>query len=187
MILAWKNLQSDLPNVAHIIQAGLDKLEGYEEHLDLVPANIFATRMCLLFLIYGLLGNALTHFKSPSSTVQASIFPKKNARQSLRDQKDVSQQSMYKFSINWSTPLVCWYRLHSFALILTGKPLHHDLLKLMILPGRVNFLDLIPQSRLRGVAHLRRKLTLISLTHHLQGVLFNSGRQDIFWAYFFLK
>ncbi|KAF8148231.1 hypothetical protein B0H34DRAFT_668958, partial [Crassisporium funariophilum] len=44
MITAWKKLQNEQPEVTDIIQAGLDKLEGYQDKLDLVPANILATR-----------------------------------------------------------------------------------------------------------------------------------------------
>ncbi|KAF9555990.1 hypothetical protein CPC08DRAFT_642107, partial [Agrocybe pediades] len=43
MINLWKDLQTEIPEVENIIQAGLDKLEGYQDKLDIVPANIIAT------------------------------------------------------------------------------------------------------------------------------------------------
>jgi hypothetical protein len=44
MITAWKNLQVKYPRFWSIIQAGIDKLEAYEECLCLTPAYILA--MC---------------------------------------------------------------------------------------------------------------------------------------------
>ncbi|KAF4612547.1 hypothetical protein D9613_012718 [Agrocybe pediades] len=43
MIMRWQKMQDQMPSIAHIIQAGLDKLEGYQDRLDLVPANVVAT------------------------------------------------------------------------------------------------------------------------------------------------
>jgi hypothetical protein len=38
----WKTHQADHPETSHIVQEGLNKLESYNERLDLVPAYVLA-------------------------------------------------------------------------------------------------------------------------------------------------
>ena len=42
----WNEQKVEMPNVAHIIDAGLKKLEEYRERVDLVPAYVGAMSMC---------------------------------------------------------------------------------------------------------------------------------------------
>ena len=42
MVSIWENQQTERPEAVHIIQAGIDKLEEYRDHADLVPAYVLA-------------------------------------------------------------------------------------------------------------------------------------------------
>lgn len=42
----WNAQKADMPNVAHIIDVGLKKLDEYRERADLVPAYVGAMSMC---------------------------------------------------------------------------------------------------------------------------------------------
>jgi len=47
MIAAWKTHAQNYPETKHVIQEGLNKLEGYNERTDLAPAYILAMGVCL--------------------------------------------------------------------------------------------------------------------------------------------
>ena len=42
----WNKQKVEMPNVAHIINAGLDKLDEYRERIDLVPSYVGAMSTC---------------------------------------------------------------------------------------------------------------------------------------------
>ncbi len=42
----WNKQKADMPNVAHVINAGFKKLDEYCERADLVPAYVGAMSMC---------------------------------------------------------------------------------------------------------------------------------------------
>ncbi|KAJ7165784.1 hypothetical protein C8R46DRAFT_900277, partial [Mycena filopes] len=46
MIVVWERMQVDRPELAGIIQHGLNKLGSYEERLEKVPAYVLAMRKC---------------------------------------------------------------------------------------------------------------------------------------------
>lgn len=45
MICKWEEMQAERPELADIIQKGLDKLGSYQERLERVPAYVLAMRM----------------------------------------------------------------------------------------------------------------------------------------------
>ena len=45
----WNKQKVEMPNVAHIINAGLDKLDEYQERIDLVPTYVGAMSTCYVF------------------------------------------------------------------------------------------------------------------------------------------
>ncbi|KAJ7161812.1 ribonuclease H-like domain-containing protein, partial [Mycena crocata] len=47
MIAKWEQMQLDHPELADIIQKGLDKLGSYQERVESVPAYVLAMRKCL--------------------------------------------------------------------------------------------------------------------------------------------
>jgi hypothetical protein len=51
MIQKWREFQQMHPNTIDIIEAGLMKLETYQNHTDLTPAYALAMRVSFLFLI----------------------------------------------------------------------------------------------------------------------------------------
>jgi hypothetical protein len=49
MIEKWREFSEQHTEAVDIIQAGLNKLEAYQNHTDLTPAYCLAMRMCLIY------------------------------------------------------------------------------------------------------------------------------------------
>jgi hypothetical protein len=55
----WNKQKVEMPDVSHIIDAGLEKLDEYQERIDLVPTYMGAMSTCnVLFLIHFLMCNS---------------------------------------------------------------------------------------------------------------------------------
>lgn len=49
MIAVWEDMKIKMPSYAHVIDAGIAKLEDYEERTSLAPAHVLS--MCMFFQI----------------------------------------------------------------------------------------------------------------------------------------
>jgi hypothetical protein len=51
MITKWERMQLEYPQIAHIIQKGLDKLGSYQERFERVPAYVLAMSKSFFFRV----------------------------------------------------------------------------------------------------------------------------------------